>query len=98
ADDPQAHARFRLIPSTEDVVEVRDARTLIAHLNGQQLRRDGALDAVLDPAAAAVLIGGARQLGDRRRNARLLGAVEPELRGNLPGALPRDDDVVLVVD
>ena len=58
-------------------------------------RRNVACDGEGHLAAAAVVEGVARDLGDGGRNARLLPAVEAEEAGELPRSLPGEDDVVL---
>ena len=51
-----------------------------------------------DPPAAGILERVARDLRDRRRDPGLLLAVEAEQRGDLPGALAREHDVLLGPD
>src|SRR5262249_26084414 len=98
ADDADAHAGFRSIPAAEHVVQVANAGSMVDDARRQNLWRHHAFHHVLDRPAAGVLKGVPRQLGNRRRDPRLLGGVESEARGDLLRALARRDDVVLVAD
>ena len=64
----------------------------------EDLAASSALERELDPAAARVLERVARDLGDRRGEPGLVLGVEAEQRGDLPGALARQHDVVLEPD
>ena len=73
--------------------QVGDALALVADPDFQDLRRGLAGQGVLDEPAARIFVGIARDLGDRRCDLGLFQCGKAQLRRNLTGALPRQDDV-----
>lgn len=73
--------------------QVGDTLALVADPDFQDLGCRLAGQGILDQAATGVFIGVARDLGDRRCDLGLLQGRKAQLRRNLPGALPRQNDV-----
>jgi hypothetical protein len=95
AGEADAHAGRRFIATSEDLVEVRDARTAVGDANQQDLRRALALDFVRDAAVARIADRVARDLRHCGGDPRLILSVEAEHAGDLSRLLPRDHEVLL---
>lgn len=98
AEDPEPHAARRTVAAGEDELDVVDARTTVLDALLEHLRPRSSFEEQPDGAAARAAEGVPCELGDGRRNARLVLDVEAEQRGHLAGALVGESDVVLARD
>ena len=80
-------------------MEVLNPGAVVAHLHREALRAVArALDGKADPPPASVFVCVAGELRHRRGEPRLVLTVEAQELGDLPRALPREHDVVLVAE
>ena len=96
--DADAEPRRRTVATTEDLIQVRDARPLVDDADHQGLAVGALVEAVLDAAAAGVAVGVACDLGHGRGDAGLVLDMKAKALGQPARPLSHRDDVVLVLD
>ena len=97
--DAETHAGRGHVASVEDRLHVADARPVVTHPNNEGLHAGGLLlDREPYATASRVLVRVPGELRHRGRDSRLFLSVEPQELRDLARALPREHDVVLVLE